>query len=165
MNPQGRILIIDNAAPRRRALHGDLLAAGFEVADAEHLGEAIAICRVTEFDIVVLNLQPQENRIESFQSLRAEAPRTAMVVLMEFDDPNRMAEMLEAGADQCLVRPVHLPEFIARLRATLRRSRHSSNPCGSAIAIGDITLDTAQRQVYRAGVPVHLSGCGDALVD
>ncbi|HTA45326.1 MAG TPA: response regulator transcription factor [Bryobacteraceae bacterium] len=157
MNPQEKILIVDGNTAERRALHGDLLDAGFEVADAESPEQGVALARVTAFDLVLVHLPVLELGVKICGTLRSEIPRAAMVVLADYDDPNRKAEMLEGGADQCLVKPLHQPEFIARIRAALRRARNSTNQSNAAITIGGIRLDPGQRLAYRDGVPVRLT--------
>ncbi len=157
MKQQGRILIVDDEAAARRALHGDLLTADFDVTDADNPEDAIALCRVMEFDIVLLITSPWKRGSYTCQALRSEIPQAAILVLTESGDPDGVAEMLDAGADQCLPRGMYRPELVARLRATLRRTRSSSNSGDEAIVIGDVRLDPAQRQVYRAGVPVRLT--------
>jgi two-component system KDP operon response regulator KdpE len=157
VNPQDRILIIDGNISERRALHGDLLDAGFEVADAESPEQGVALARIAAFDLVLVHLFVQELGAKICNTLRSEIPRAAIVVLTDYDNPNRKAEMLESGADQCLVNPLYLPEFIARIRAALRRARNSTNQSNAAITIGGIRLDPGQRLVYRDGVPVRLT--------
>ncbi len=157
MNSQGRILNIDSDAVGRRFLHCDLLAAGFDVTDAEYLDEAIAFSRVMQFDVVLFGIDPHEHPNETCRALRSAASRAALVVLTPYDYPDRNVEMIEAGADQCLARPLHIPEFMARIRAILRRMPNSEDRPAEAIAIGEIRLDPDQRVVYRAGEPVRLT--------
>jgi len=154
---QARILIIDGNADTRRTLHHAMLGAGFYVSDTEHPREAIALSQVLEFDIMLLNLAIQDCEVGTCQALRAGISRGVLVVLTESNDPNLIVEVLDAGADQCLHRPSHLPEFLARLRATLRPSRNRLDSSNDRITIGDITLEPSRRQVYRAGVLLQLT--------
>jgi two-component system KDP operon response regulator KdpE len=154
---QARILIIDGDADTRRTLHGAMLGAGFHVSDTEHPREAIALGQVLEFDIILLNLTLQDCEAGTCQALRAGIPRGALVVLTASNDPNTIVQILDAGADQCLPRPSHWPEFLARLRATLRPSWNPLDSSNDKITIGDITLEPSRRQVYRAGVLLQLT--------
>jgi two-component system OmpR family response regulator len=61
---------------------------------------------------------------------------------------------LDAGADDYLTKPFALSELTARLRALTRRSL-GARPV--ELHVGDLTLDTAQHEVRRAGKPVALS--------
>src|SRR5207253_4754386 len=69
---------------------------------------------------------------------------------------------LDAGADDYLVKPFALPELLARLRALARRSP-SERP--SILAVGDLTLDPATREVRRGQVPIRLSPKQFALLE
>ena len=60
-------------------------------------------------------------------------------------------EGMEAGADDYVVKPFHVEEVVARLRAILRRA---GGLASSRIDINDLVLDTRLMQVLRNGVPI-----------
>lgn len=157
MKPEAGILIIDTDTTARRSLHCDLLNAGFAVADADNPEEAIALSRVMHFDLVLAVAGSRDRGVETCRSLCGEIPRAAILILSPNRDPDRTAELLDAGADQCLPRDLYVPELIARLRAALRRSQGASQRSADAITIGGIRLEPEQRAVYRDGVPVRLT--------
>jgi two-component system KDP operon response regulator KdpE len=138
MNPQGKILIVDDNAADRRNLHGDLYAAGFGVTDVEYPEEALGICRIMQFDVVLVSVNIQATHaVQICRSFHTQIPRAAILVLSESDDSSRKVEVLEAGADDCLVKPFHMEELIARIR--------------------EIDLDSGRRMVSKSGEPVHLT--------
>lgn len=151
------VLNIESERDARRGLHLELFTAGFEVFDAERLDEAVSLCRVMKFDVVVLNLHPDEHAVNTCQTLRSEAPEAVFMVLSESQDPDEAVQLLEAGADHCFAKTIYLPELIARLRASLRRAATGVSDIASFIEIGGIRLDPARRLVYKDGVPVQLS--------
>jgi two-component system KDP operon response regulator KdpE len=158
MNPQGKILIVDDNAADRRNLHGDLYAAGFGVTDVEYPEEALGICRIMQFDVVLVSVNIQATHaVQICRSFHTQIPRAAILVLSESDDSSRKVEVLEAGADDCLVKPFHMEELIARIRATLRRLRTWSNRFDEIITIGEIDLDPGRHMVSKSGEPVHLT--------
>ena len=154
---KGRVLNIDSDIDTKRAIHLTLLEAGFEVVDANGPDEAIAMCGVVEPDVLLLKLGEHEKAVGTCHMLRREAPLAALVVLSGNQEPNQIAEALDAGADYFLGNSVYLPELIARLRAALRYSWDRKNQPGNSITIGDIRLEFTQRMVYKSGQPLRLS--------
>lgn len=154
---QIRILIVDRDPSRRRTFHGQLLAESFVPIDAEHPEEALELCRVSEFDLILLGAESARSAIEYCHLLRTVVPKCGLAVLAEFNDPGQTAEVLEAGADQCLPGSLYLPELLAHMRAIVRRTRVAGGPADAAVTIGEIRLDPVQRMVSRAGVPIYLS--------
>ena len=67
---------------------------------------------------------------------------------------------LEVGADDYVVKPYRLRELVARVRAVLRRAERPSDDgadgSGSAVAVGDVTIDPERHVVTVRGEPVRL---------
>ncbi|MGO1340842.1 MAG: winged helix-turn-helix domain-containing protein, partial [Cellulosimicrobium funkei] len=69
---------------------------------------------------------------------------------------------LGVGADDYMTKPFSMRELVARIKALLRRvdratQAASSAPSDPPMTVGDVTIDKAQRRVYRAGEEVHLT--------
>ncbi len=65
---------------------------------------------------------------------------------------------LEIGADDYIAKPFVVEEFVARVKAHLRREqRYISENTGGVIKVGDIEIDTASLTVSKKGVPVSIS--------
>src|SRR5579862_5534203 len=76
--PEGRILIVDDDYSLRRALHGTLLSAGFDVADVASGADALALMQVVRYDAVLLRLP---SGIGICRELRRKFPRLAILIL------------------------------------------------------------------------------------
>ncbi len=156
--PEGKVLIVDDEASLRRALHTTLYGIGFDIGEAASGEEAIALCRIVRYDAVLLDVNmPGKSGIETCAELRRLLPRVAILMLSVNDDQERKVEALEAGADDYVTKPFHMRELTARIRAALRRARITSAHSEENIQIGEISLHPARRLVQKAGQPIHLT--------
>jgi two-component system KDP operon response regulator KdpE len=156
--PEGKLLVVDDDAAVRRALHTTLYGLGFDIAEAASGEEALALCRIVRCDAVLLDVNmPGKSGIETCRELRRLMPRVAILMLSVSDDQDRKIEALEAGADDYVTKPFHMRELTARIRSALRRSRASASHGDEVIVIGDIELDPARRLVRKTGHAVHLT--------
>jgi two-component system KDP operon response regulator KdpE len=156
--PEGKLLVVDDDAAVRRALHTTLYGLGFDIAEAATGEEALALCRIVRYDAVLLDVNmPGKGGIDTCRELRRLMPRIAILMLSVNDDQDRKVEALEAGADDYVTKPFHMRELTARIRSALRRSRASATRGDEVIVIGDIELNPARRLVLKAGQPVHLT--------
>jgi two-component system OmpR family response regulator len=126
--------------------------------DALHFG-------VTEtFDIIVLDrMLPGIEGLDVLRRLRAGGVRTPVMVLTAKGGIVDRVDGLDAGADDYLVKPFAMAEFVARLNALMRRPPISD--VVTRIEVGDIVLDVLRREVTRGGKPVHLQPREFALLE
>jgi two-component system KDP operon response regulator KdpE len=155
---EGKLLVVDDEASVRRALHGTLYSLGFDIGEATTGEEAIALCRIVQYDAVLLDINmPGKGGMETCREIRRLMPRMAILILSVNDDQERKIEALEAGADDYVTKPFHMRELVARIRAALRRSRTSAAPCEEQITIGEIELHPAKRLVQKNSHAIHLT--------
>ena len=158
VRPEGRVLIVDDESSVRRALHSALFSLGFDIGEASDGDEAIALCRITRYDVVLLDIKmPGKSGIQTCDELRRLMPRIAILMLSVYDDHERIVEALDAGADDYVTKPFHMRELTARIGAALRRVRATSGESYKVIAIGDLSLDPERRLVQQAGQAIHLT--------
>jgi two-component system OmpR family response regulator len=107
------------------------------------------------FDAVILDVMlPGIDGFETCRRLRSSGIQVPILMLTARDAvPDRVAG-LDAGADDYLVKPFAFAELAARLRALVRRPAETAD---TVLAVADIRLDPARRQVWRAESEVHLS--------
>jgi two-component system, OmpR family, KDP operon response regulator KdpE len=157
---EGKVLIVDDEASVRRALHTTLLGLGFDIGEAASGEEAVELCRIVKYDAVLLDINmPGKGGIETCLELRRMRPRLAILMLSVTDDHERKAKALEAGADDYVTKPFHMRELTARIRASLRRTRATATTADSeeVIAVGDLSLHVTRRLVQKAGVTLHMT--------
>jgi two-component system KDP operon response regulator KdpE len=155
---EGKVLIVDDEAPVRRALHTTLFSLGFDIGEAASGDEAIALCRIIKYDAVLLDINMSgKSGIETCADLRRMLPRLAILMISVNEDEERKVQALEAGADDYVTKPFHMRELTARIRAALRRARTTAADSEGAITIGDLSLHPARRLVQISGSPIHLT--------
>jgi DNA-binding response OmpR family regulator len=91
---------------------------------------------------------------EVLRKVRARGDRTPILILTARGESESIIDLLNAGADDYLIKPFDLGELIARTKALIRRSQGIANP---VIALSDLEVNTVEQSVSRAGKPVDLS--------
>ncbi len=88
------------------------------VASAADGGEAVAICRSTAPDVVLMDIEmPVLDGIEATRAILAEAPGTIVLVLTSFSDRRRIMGALDAGAVGYLLKDASAEEVVRGIRA------------------------------------------------
>jgi two-component system KDP operon response regulator KdpE len=155
---QTKVLIVDDDASIRKALHATLSGLGFEIEEAAGGEQAVSFVRSEHFDAALLDVNmPGMGGIETCRTMRRLEPQLPILMLTVRDDAEDKIEALDAGADDYITKPFHIGELMARVRAAVRRSHATQSDKDAVIAIGDIELDTVCRLVRKRGVVVHLT--------
>lgn len=151
-----RILMASASSANRQqaVLRGALRTHGHAV-DSAPLSSVCEYVELYEYDLVVVILgRPATGAVNLVARLRCVSPATPMLVLTGPSSPEQRSHVLDAGADDCVPEPVHIVEFLARVRALLRRAAKERLP---VLRCGDLVLDPAARQVWRAGALLPLT--------
>jgi two-component system KDP operon response regulator KdpE len=152
-----RVLVIDDEPQILRALRINLSVRGYEVHTAATGVEALTVAAEHKPDVVVLDLGlPDMSGIEVLEGLRGwlTAP---VIVLSARTDSSDKVEALDAGADDYVTKPFGMDEFLARLRAAVRRGATSVETDQPVVETDSFTVDLAAKKVTRGGVDVHLT--------
>lgn len=118
---------------------------------------AMHLALTNPFDVIVLDLMlPGMDGLSFCRKLRADDARaeTPVLMLTARDTLDDKLKGFEAGADDYLVKPFALQELHARLQALYKRSRRKTD---NLLAVGNLTMNRATRQVHRAGRRVDLN--------
>jgi len=151
-----RVLIIDDEPQILRALRINLSVRDYEVVTAATGAEALRTAAEHRPDVVVLDLGlPDMSGIDVLDGLRGwlTAP---VLVLSARTDPLDKVEALDAGADDYVTKPFGMDEFLARLRAAVRRSS-AGDTDEPVIETSSFTIDLANKTVTKSGTEVHLT--------
>jgi two-component system, OmpR family, KDP operon response regulator KdpE len=149
-----RVLVVDDEPQIVRGLRVILRNAGYRVDEATTKKEALDAVSVRPPDAVVLDLLlPDGNGIEVCTEIRRWS-QVPIVVLSAVGDEQQKVRALDAGADDYVTKPFGSEELLARMRAVLRRRSEEGD---SAVRIGELEIDLADRSVHRDGEEVHLT--------
>lgn len=151
------VLVVDDEPQILRALRINLSVRGYEVSTASTGAEALNAAAARPPDVVVLDLGlPDIDGIEVLAGLRGWLTVPVIVLSARIDSADKVGA-LDAGADDYVTKPFGMDEFMARLRAAVRRATAVAEPDEPVVETGSFTVDLAAKKVRRHGVEVHLT--------
>ncbi len=140
-----RVLVIEDEAPLREQLRQHLATEGYAVDSAADGEEGLYLGREMPVDVAVVDIGlPRLSGIEVIRRLRQEGKAFPVLILTARGRWQDKVEGLNAGADDYLVKPFHMEELQARLKALLRRAAGWAKP---EFECGPLTLNTAEQAV------------------
>ncbi len=133
-----------------------LLVAEGRIVDVVHDGQEACFRGATEpYDMIILDIGlPVRDGISILKEWRTTGVATPVLILTARDGWSDRVDGLDAGADDYLTKPFHLPELAARVRATLRRSAGRVSPLFER---DGVVFDTRHGRASLNGVPVDLT--------
>lgn len=157
-----RILVVEDDRDLNRQIVEALNGAGY-VADRAYDGEEGYFLGDTEsYDAVVLDLGlPKMDGISIVERWRENSRSMPVLILTARDRWSDKVAGIDAGADDYVVKPFHMEEVLARLRALIRRA---SGHASSELVCGPITLDTKTSRVIVNGSQIKLTSLEFALL-
>jgi two-component system OmpR family response regulator len=158
-----RILVVEDDPKMAALLHRGLQEDG-HATDVVAIGDDVLwMARAVQYDAIVLDLLlPGLDGIEVCRRLRQSDVWSPVLILTARDGVEDRVAGLDAGADDYLPKPFSFAELLARLRALARRG---SPERPAVLEVGDLRLDPATREVWRAGTQIHLSAKEFALLE
>ena len=163
-NTPRHALIVEDESSIREIVRLHLSLAGFETVEVSDGHAALHRLRTERFDLVVLDVMlPGVDGVTLCRTLRSSGPNQQAAVLMltaRDTEPDKVLG-LESGADDYLTKPFGVREFIARVKAVLRRApgapRVPEQTTGGIVKAADVTLDPDRRQARVRGRLVDLT--------
>ncbi len=157
-----RILVVEDDPNLNRQLGNALRDAGYVVESALDGEQGHFIGDTAELDAVILDLGlPTMSGMDILRKWRAAGRVMPVLILTARDLWHDKVAGIDSGADDYLVKPFHMAELLARVRALIRRSAGRADP---VLTCGPIALDTATGTVTRGGEPVVLTAFEQRLL-
>jgi two-component system, OmpR family, KDP operon response regulator KdpE len=154
---EGRILVVDDEPQIRRVMRATLVTEGYEVADARNGDDALDRLHSEKYDLILLDINmPGITGIETCRQIRLVSDVSIIMMTVRDTEGDKVAA-LDVGADDYVTKPFSMPEILARIRATLRRTVYSTASGISNLRIGEVEIDFRARRLMSHGKPIRLS--------
>lgn len=140
-----RVLVVEDEPSLRDQLVDRLREEGYAVDAATDGEEGLYFGQEYPIDVAIVDLGlPKLSGIDVIRRLRAAERKFPILILTARARWQEKVQGLEAGADDYVVKPFHMEEVLARLRALIRRA---AGVADSVIRCGDVALDTSAQEV------------------
>ncbi|QEE11734.1 response regulator transcription factor [Bartonella krasnovii] len=150
-----RILIVEDDRNLHHQLAEAVRRAGYVFDSAFDGEEAYFLGNTEPYDAVILDIGlPQIDGLRVVEKWRQEGRTMPVLMLTARDRWSDKVLCIDAGADDYVVKPFHLEEVMARLRALIRRATGHAT---SALCCGNVVLDTKTSRVFVDGQLIKLT--------
>lgn len=158
-----RILVIEDEKKVASFIKKGLEEEHYAVDTAYDGEEGLNMVEVNEYDLVVLDLMiPKIDGLEVLRRIRGNKNNVPILVLTAKDTVEDIVQGLDTGCDDYLTKPFVFAEFLARIRALLRREKIEKEP---VLRVADLTLSLVTHKVTRGGKEIDLTSKEYALLE
>ncbi len=148
-----RILIIEDEVTLNKMLAEGLKEFGYQSDVVETLKDGEYYLDIRNYDLVLMDwMLPDGDSIEIIPAIKANTPKTIIVVLSARDDDESEIEALQAGADDYIRKPFNFDVLIARLEARLRFGG------SSIIEIDNLIINPEEEKIVYKNQEIELKG-------
>ncbi len=154
-----RVLVVEDDPNIVDLIRANLAVRGFDTVVSTDGSRALQLLETESPDIVLLDLMlPEADGFELCRLIRERSTVGVIVVSARGGERDKVTA-LNSGADDYMTKPFSIEELLARITATLRRTRPPDAGAETSIVTlpGGIEVDLSGQQVRRHGSPVHLT--------
>jgi two-component system KDP operon response regulator KdpE len=163
------VLVVEDDPNIVDLIRSNLAVRGFDTVLSIDGSKVLTLLDIEQPDMVLLDLMlPEADGFELCRQIRERSPVAIIVVSARGGERDKVTA-LNMGADDYMTKPFGIEELLARILATLRRTRPAAvvaeaEAAPTVITIGDVQVDLASQQVRLAGAEVHLTPTEFALL-
>ena len=159
-----RILIIEDEKKVADFIRKGLEEQSYVVDTAVNGVEGENLAGYNEYDVIVLDvLLPKQDGWTTCKNIRLNGVKTPILMLTSLGETEDKVKGLDLGADDYLTKPFAFDEFLARIRALIRRGGGGGE--ATLLKLADLELELLERKVTRAGKDVQLTQKEFALLE
>lgn len=156
-----KILLVEDEPKTVQSLKKGLEESNYTV-DVAYDGEiAYQLCNQNAYHLIISDIIiPGINGLELCRKLRQKGVETPILMLTALSSTDDKVIGFDAGADDYLAKPFDFKEFLARVRALLKRYGHSlqiDNQPSNQLKYADIEMDISSHTVHRGGIAINLT--------
>lgn len=150
-----KALIVEDEHSIAQFLKKSLESEYFAVDHAPDGEKGSYLGRLNDYDIIILdNMLPKKTGYQVCQELRTFGKTTPVLVLSVQTEVDQRVKLLNAGADDYVMKPFSFDEVYARIRALLRRPKSTSQ---EIVSVDDLTLNKDTHEVKRGDREIYLT--------
>ena len=150
-----RLLVVEDEKDVASAIRIGLSRDGYAIDVAENGTKALEALSFNDYDLLVLDLNlPDMDGLDICRSAREKHPLLLILILTARGKQKDIITGLNNGADDYLIKPFHLQELLARIRALLRRDLRTREPI---LRIQEISLDPVEKVVWKSDHRIQLT--------
>ena len=158
-----RVLVIEDEQKINRTICQALREESYAVDAAYDGEEGEQLSEINDYDLIILDIMlPKKDGLRVCADIRHRGDATPILLLTAKDAPEDRIQGLDSGADDYLVKPFHMGELMARVRALLRRD---SSAKSTRLQVDDLVLDTSSHLVMRGDEPIELTSKEYAILE
>jgi DNA-binding response OmpR family regulator len=158
-----RVLVVEDEHKIANAIKKGLHRESYAV-DVVHDGiDGYDLAAAEQFDVIILDIMlPGMDGIEICKKLREQQIHTPILMLTSKSQIEEKVIGFNSGADDYLTKPFAFAELLVRIKALTRRPQSS---LGTVLSVGDLSIDTNNYEVKRAGQKIRLSNKEYSLLE
>ena len=154
------VLVIEDEPAIRAGLEMNLRAEGYQVITAADSPTGLDLCLKQHPDLVLLDLMlPGGSGLDLLRILREKGRMVPVLILTAMGEEEDIVKGLKLGADDYITKPFRLAELLARVDASLRRSRMAQQERNTAkVRVGRLEVEPTSGKAWQDGQPIKLTG-------
>jgi two-component system KDP operon response regulator KdpE len=160
MNNKYKILLVEDDENIQIMVSSMLESTGYQVITAGTCANALTLAGSHMPDLIILDLGlPDADGITLLKTVRQNA-LTPIIVLSARTEESDKVKAFDLGANDYVTKPFSAAEFLARVRSTLRFSRHSADEgrlSGGKFQVRDLTIEYDSRRVFVGSAEIKLT--------
>ena len=152
-----RLLVVEKSHKLNQLITESLIEEGFKIDSFSAFSDAlVAVSTIKTYRMMIVDLELEsEESFQQIKQLRELTPKTTILVTTAHSGLDRRIKILDAGADDVLMKPYSMAEMAAHCRAMMRRAENGVQEI--TIEAGNVTLNPNTFEVYVDDKRVHFT--------